>query len=63
MTKSMKNSIPAKANDRRKKAGPNARVAVKTDPPAQEIADDEVEIAKTGGKPGEGRRPMAGNKP
>jgi hypothetical protein len=60
MTKSMKTPIPAKANDR---GGRGVRVAVKTDPPAQEIADDEVEIAKTGGKPGEGRRPMAENKP
>jgi hypothetical protein len=60
MTKSMKTPIPAKANDR---GGRGVRVAVKTDQPAQEIADDEVEIAKTGGKPGERRRPMAGNKP
>jgi hypothetical protein len=63
MTKSMKHSIPAKANARGKEAGRNARVAVKTDQPAQEIADDEVEIAKTGGKPGEGRRPIAKAKP
>jgi hypothetical protein len=64
MTKSMRTPIPAKANDRGKEAGRGVRVVVnKTDQPAQEIADDEVEIAKTGGKPGEGRRPMAGNKP
>ena len=63
MTKSVKNPSRAKANDRGKEAERDVRVAVKTDQPAQEIADDEVEIAKTGGKPGEGRRPMAGNKP
>ena len=60
MTKGMKNPIPAKANDRGRRG---RRVAVKTDQPAQEIADDEVEIAKTGGKPGEARKPMTGNKP
>ncbi len=63
MTKSTKTPIPAKANDGRKEAGRGVRVVVKTDQPAQEIADDEVEIAKTGGKPEEGRRSMAGNKP
>jgi hypothetical protein len=65
MTKRMRTPIPAKANERGKEAGRGVRVVVKTDQPAQEIADDEVEIAKTGGKPGEGRsrRPMAGNKP
>jgi hypothetical protein len=62
MTKSMKTPIPAKANDREKEVGRGVRVVVKTDQP-QQIADDEVEIAKTGGKLGEGRRPMAGNKP
>jgi hypothetical protein len=60
MTKSTKTPIPAKANDRRGRGG---RLAVKTDQPAQEIADDEVEIAKTGAKPGEARKPMRGNKP
>ena len=34
-----------------KKAGRRVRVVVKTDQPAQEIADDEVEIAKTGASP------------
>jgi hypothetical protein len=63
MTKSMKTPIPAKANDRGKEPERGVRVPVKTDQPAQEIAEDEVEIAKTGGKPGEGRKPMTGNKP
>ena len=63
MTKSMRTPIPAKANDRGKETGRSVRVPVKTDQPAQEIAEDEVEIAKTGGKPGERRRPTAGNKP
>ena len=63
MTKNMKTFIPANANDRGKEARRGARVVVKTDQPAQEIADDEVEIAKTGGKPGEGRKPMKGDKP
>ena len=63
MTKSMKPPIPAKANDRRKEAGRGVRVVVKTDQPAQEIADDEVEIAKTGGKPGEGLRPKSSSPP
>jgi hypothetical protein len=60
MTKSMKTPIPAKANDSGRRG---VRVAVKTDQPAQEIADDEVDIAKTGAKPGEARKPMRGNKP
>ena len=64
MTKSLKNPSRAKASDRGKEAERGGvRGAVKTDQPAQEIADDEVEIAKTGGKPGEGRRPVAGDKP
>jgi hypothetical protein len=63
MTESTKTSSPAKANDRGKEAGRGVRVVVKTDQLAQEIADDEVEIAKTGAKPGEGRKPMRGNKP
>ena len=60
MTKSVKNPSRAKANDRGKEAERDVRVAVKTDQPAQEIADDEVEIAKTGEKPGS--RPMTGGK-
>ena len=34
-----------------KKLDDASRVVVKTDQPAQEIADDEVEIAKTGASP------------
>jgi hypothetical protein len=63
VTKSVKNPSRAKASNRGKEAGRGVRGAVKTDQPAQEIADDEVEIAKTGGKPGEGRGPVAGDKP
>ena len=62
MTKSVKHPSRAKANDRGKEAGRGVRVAMKTNQPAQEIADDEVEIAKTGAKPGENSRPMTGDK-
>ena len=63
MAKNVNSPSRAKATDRGKQAGQGDRSAVRTDLPAQEIAEDEVEIAKTGGKPGEGRRPVAGDKP
>jgi hypothetical protein len=57
MDKSMKDSSGEKeTSDRSKTAGRNAPVAGKPVAPAQEIADDEVEIAETGGKPEEGSR-------
>jgi len=64
MDKSMKHPGGAKEkeiDDRKKSAGGDAPTAGKSDRPAQEIADDEVEIGKTGGKPGEGSRPITGN--
>ncbi len=35
----------------------------KSSQPAQEIADDEVEIAETGGKPGSGSEPIGTKDP
>ncbi len=61
MTNRVKAPGRAKANDREEKAGRVVRVAIKTNQPAQEIAQDEVEIAKTGGKPEEDDRPMTGD--
>ena len=62
MDKSMKHPSGAKEiDDRKKSAGEGAPTAGKNDRPAQEIAYDEVEIGKTGGKPGEGSRPITGN--
>jgi hypothetical protein len=60
MTKNVKDHDRAKEAD--KKARRGAPAAGKTEPPAQEIADDEVEIGKTGGKPGEGSRPITKRK-
>jgi len=58
----MKHPSDAKEiDDRKKSAAGGAPIAGKNDRPAQEIADDEVEIGKTGGKPGEGSRPITGN--
>jgi hypothetical protein len=64
MANSVKDPNHAKeADDRTKITGSGAQVPGKTDQPAQEIADDEVEIAETGSKPGEGSRPVTGRKP
>ena len=63
MTKSVNHPSRAKTIERGKEAGRGGRVAVKSDQPAQEIAEDEVEIAKTGSKPAEDSRPMTRAKP
>lgn len=59
MDKSVKTPSGAKKiNDRNKNADKGAPVRARSEQPAQKIADDEVEIAETGGKPGEGGRPI-----
>jgi len=58
MTKNVKNPTTAKKADKKTRRGAPG----KTEPPAQEIADDEVEIAETGGKPGEGSSPITNRK-
>jgi hypothetical protein len=40
-------------SDEHKKTTDKKPVVPGNEPPAQEIADDEVEIAETGGKPGD----------
>jgi|HubBroStandDraft_6_1064221.scaffolds.fasta_scaffold1412073_1 hypothetical protein len=59
MTESPKGTDLKKEADNPKKKSP---ITDKTDQPAQEIADDEVEIGETGGKPGEGSRPITERK-
>ena len=46
----------------KKATGQDAGTSGKARRPAQEIADDEVEIGKTGGKPGTGSTPTRGRK-
>jgi hypothetical protein len=58
MTKNAKDPTTAKKADKKIRRDTPG----KTEPPAQEIADDEVEIAETGGKPGEGRSPVTKRK-
>jgi hypothetical protein len=41
-----------------KSAAQDAQARKKSDQPAQEIANDEIEIAETGGKPGAGSKPI-----
>ena len=47
----------------KKVAGQDAGTSGNARRPAQEIADDEVEIGKTGGKPGAGSAPSADGSP
>ena len=47
----------------KKVSGQDTGTSGKARRPAQEIADDEVEIGKTGGKPGAGGAPISGRKP
>jgi hypothetical protein len=56
MTKNVKDPSHAKAAEKKAPAPAN------TVEPAQEIADDEVEIAETGGKPGEEGTPITDRK-
>jgi hypothetical protein len=58
MTKNVKDPTTAKKADKKiRRDAPG-----KTEPPAQEVANDEVEIAETGGKPGEGGNPITNRK-
>jgi hypothetical protein len=58
MTKNVKDPITAKKVDKKTRRGAPGKI----EPPAQEIADDEVEIAETGGKPEEASSPMTKRK-
>jgi hypothetical protein len=64
MKKNLKQTANAKKrHNEDKHLGRGAQTADSKDRPAQEIADDEVEIAKTGGKPGTKSTPITGRKP
>jgi len=53
----------AKQTSHEKERNPIDERANEDSQPAQEIADDEVEIAETGGKPGSGSQPIGTKDP